>query len=58
MLQLDFNALQEWLHSNPLLLKDKSHTMVSGTKSVFKSKSNDIICNDGTYLHRVDQIKY
>ncbi len=36
MLQLDFNALQEWLHSNTLLLKGKSHTMVSSTKRVFK----------------------
>ncbi|KAI2667398.1 putative RNA-directed DNA polymerase from transposon BS [Labeo rohita] len=60
LLQSDFNALQEWLHSNNLLLNAKSHTMVFDTKRMFKQKSNDIkiMCNDGTYLHRVDQIKY
>ncbi len=61
MLQSDLNALQEWLYSNNLLLnKGKSHTMIFGTKRMFKLKSNNIkiTCNDGTYLHRVDQIKY
>lgn len=61
MLQSDFNALQEWLYSNNLLLnKGKSHTMIFGTKHMFKLKSNNIkiMCNDGTYLDRVDQIKY
>lgn len=59
--QTDLNALQEWLHSNNLLLnKDKSHTMVFGTKHMVKSKSVNltILCNDGMYFHRVDQMKY
>ncbi len=32
--------------------------MIFGTKRKFKLKSNHlkIVCNDGTYLHRVDQI--
>ncbi len=34
--------------------------MIFGTKHMIKLKSNNlnIICNDGTYLHRADQIKY
>ncbi len=34
--------------------------MVFGTKQMFQLKYNNIkiMCNDGTYLHRVDQIKY
>ncbi len=61
MLQSDFNALQEWLYSNNLLLnKGKSQTMIFGTKRMIKLKSNNlkIMCNDGTYLHRVNQIKH
>ncbi len=61
MLQSDFNALQKWLYSNNLLLnKGKSQTMVFGTKHMIKLKSNNlnVICNDGTYLHRADQMKY
>ena len=60
-LQLDFDALQNWLSSNKLLLnKTKSYTMVFGTRQSLKSKSNNLIikCNDDTLLHRVDQIKY
>lgn len=34
--------------------------MVFGTRHNLKSKSNNLLiaCNDGTYLHQVDQIKY
>ncbi|MGL6100726.1 MAG: hypothetical protein ACRC0G_14040, partial [Fusobacteriaceae bacterium] len=37
MLRSDFNALQEWLYSNNLLLnKGTSHTTSFGTKRMFK----------------------
>ncbi len=40
--QSDLNALPEWLHSNNVLLnKDKSHSMVFGTKHTYKLKSNN-----------------
>ncbi len=43
MLQSDFNALQEWLYSNNLLLnKGKSQTMIFGTKRMIKLKSNNV----------------
>ena len=60
-LQSDFNNLQSWLLSNKLLLnKSTFYIMVFGTRHNLKSKSNNLIlvCNDGTYLHQVDQTKY
>ena len=60
-LQLDFDAVQNWLSSNRLLLnKTKSYSMVFGTKHNLKSKSNNLIitCNDGMNLHRVEHFKY
>lgn len=60
-LQSDFNTVQDWLLSNKLLLnKAKSFTMVFGTKQNITVKSNNlnIICKDGSSLHKVDKFKY
>lgn len=60
-LQSDFNAVQDWLLANKLVLnKSKSYTMIFGSRQKLKSKacSCAVLCKDSTILQKVDAIKY
>ena len=60
-LQTEFTLLEDWLLQNKLILnKNKSVTMIFGTKSKLKSNQGHCVvaCRDGTPLQKVDKVKY